>query len=70
MSIQDNFPQRSVEKIHGEPNYATLHQLNKTLRANASSVPSTLGGGAHGLLGLLLPAADYFALTANNSCKL
>jgi len=48
------FPQ--LTKIHGEPDYDTLHRLHNELKSNAGSVPSTLGGGAHGHLGLILDA--------------
>ena len=48
-----------LDKIHGEPNYESLKKLKKQLKANAQSVPSTLGGGNHGLLGLVLTQAEY-----------
>ena len=51
------FPQ--LTKIHGEPDYDTLHRLHNELKSNAGSVPSTLGGGAHGHLGLILDAQRY-----------
>ena len=48
-----------LDKIHGEPTYETLKKLKKQLKANALSVPSTLGGGNHGLLGLVLTQQEY-----------
>ena len=59
------FEHPTLTKIPGEPSYATLHTLTKELKANASSVPSTLGGGNHGYLGLVLSAANYALLTPN-----
>ena len=44
-----------VTPIVGEPTYATLKTLKDQLKANAASVPTTLGGGNHGYLGLILP---------------
>ena len=62
-SVKDTYFQHKVlTKIHGKPTYETLENVLTELKANASSVPSTLGGGQHGHLGLLLPAARYIAL--------
>lgn len=52
------------DRIHGKPTYSTLKTLKKQLKANATAVVSDLGGGQHGQLGLVLPAADY-ALISN-----
>ena len=46
-------------KIRGEPTYETLHHLKNELKANASSVPTTLGGGNHGYLGMILMSSEY-----------
>ena len=56
--IIESFPHVPV-RIQGTPTYATLKNLRKTLKANASSVPSIHGGGNHGHLGLVVPAAVY-----------
>ena len=48
-----------LTKIRGEPTYETLHLLKNELKANASSVPTTLGGGNHGYLGMILTPAEY-----------
>ena len=45
--------------IRGEPTYETLHHLKNELKANASSVSTTLGGGNHGYLGMILTLAEY-----------
>jgi hypothetical protein len=49
-------------RIHGKPTYKSLQNVLTELKANASSVPSTLGGRQHGHLGLLLSDACYTAL--------
>ena len=62
-SVKDTYFQHKVlTKIHGKPTYESLQYLLTELKANASSVPSTLGGGQHGHLGLLLSNARYAAV--------
>jgi hypothetical protein len=62
-SVKDTYFQHKVlTKIHGKPTYPTLQTLQIELKANAGSVPSTLGGGRHGHLGLLLTDATYATL--------
>ena len=52
-----------VTPIVGEPTYATLKTLKDQLKANAASVPTTLGGGNHGYLGLILSPATYATIS-------
>jgi hypothetical protein len=62
-SVKDTYFQHKVlTKIHGKPTYESLQTAFTELKANASSVPSTLGGGQNGHLGLLLSNARYTAL--------
>ena len=53
------YPVKTLTKIVSEPTFATLFQLQKELQMNSRSVPSTRGGGMHGHLSLVLPAAAY-----------
>jgi hypothetical protein len=53
--------------IRGLPTFETLHALRQDLQYNAASVPSTLGGGAHGYLGLILDANAYDAVVGNDA---
>ena len=53
------FRHPDLTKIHGEPTFATLTVLSRELKANAKSVHATLGGAAHGHLGLVLSPAQY-----------
>ena len=53
-----------LTKIHGKPTFTALTSLKKQLKANARSVRSNLGGGAHGHLGLVLSPTEY-ALISN-----
>ena len=43
--------------------------MKEKLKANAASVQSDLGGGAHGHLGLVLDDATYFALTGHHCVR-
>ena len=49
--------------IVGEPTYATLKTLKDQLKANAASIPTTLSGGNHGYLGLILSPAAYATIS-------
>ena len=55
----NNFPNPIVNSINGKPTFTTLYKLQSQIKANASSVPSTLGGGRHGHLGLVLTPVKY-----------
>jgi hypothetical protein len=46
-----------------EPTAAAVRLLRRELYANARSVPTTLGGGQHGHLGLIMPVADYATMS-------
>jgi hypothetical protein len=58
-SILESFPTNPLTKIHGRPTYDTLNELRNELKSNASSIPTSRGGGGHGYLGLILSADDY-----------
>ena len=53
------FDYPTLTKISGEPSLSTLMTLRNELKANAQSVDTNLGGGAHGHLGLVVPASVY-----------
>ena len=65
-SIKELFPHPVISRQIGAPTYETINDVHTKLKANASSVPTTLGGGAHGLLGLMLGPATYLAITGHN----
>jgi hypothetical protein len=52
------FPHPILPSVTGEPDYHTLHAIRKILGANARSIATHLGGGAH--LGIL--ASSYQTL--------
>mmetsp|Transcript_10058 Transcript_10058/g.14217 ORF Transcript_10058/g.14217 Transcript_10058/m.14217 type:complete len:136 (-) Transcript_10058:711-1118(-) len=48
-----------LTKIRGEPNYDSLKELKEELMTNAQEVTTTLGGGSHGYLGLVVNPTEY-----------
>ena len=59
-----NFEYPVLTKISGQPNYELLKTIKNELKANAASVPSNLGGGSNGHLGLVLTPAEYLTVSA------
>ena len=58
----ESFPRPTVQPIVGKPSYLPIAALLQQCTENAASIPSTLGGGAHGHAGQVLSATDYAAL--------
>jgi hypothetical protein len=52
--IAAKFPVKTLPIVTGEPNYASIGQLIQTLYGNAASFPTTIGGGAHGHIRLIM----------------
>ena len=50
-----------------ESTYETLHHLKNELKANSSSLPTTLGGGNNGYLGMILTPAVYHRIAPANT---
>lgn len=50
---------KPLPAIRDIPTYDTLRTLRQILKANAATVTSTNGGGAHGYVGLVVTAAAY-----------
>ena len=59
------FEKVNLDKIKGRPDYPQLHRLFQDLKANASKVPSELGGGLYGHLGLVMSAVAYTTISAD-----
>jgi hypothetical protein len=58
------FPHPELTVIHDKPTYDSVRRLEKELYANAQTIPSLLGGGQHGHLGVVMPAAEYLVISA------
>jgi hypothetical protein len=60
VNYKDSYFEHSVlTKVGGEPSYETLQALTKEPKANASSIPSLLGGGNNVYLGLIISPVAY-----------
>ena len=57
------FQYPTLTTIQGEPTFESLRTLHNEIKSNALSVASTLGGGIHGHLGLVLSNAEYDRIT-------
>ena len=53
------FQHLTLTKISGDPTYTSLAKLEREIKANGKSVPSTLGGGSQGHLGLVSSPSSY-----------
>ena len=56
------FQLKLLTKVHGQPTYESLQNLSTEIKANASSVPLTIGGSLYGHLGLILSDLCYATL--------
>ena len=59
------FQHPSLTPVRGEPTYEALSKLHQELKANANAVPTTLGGGRHGHLGLVVNQTTYDRIAPN-----
>ena len=62
-SIRSAFEHQTIQPYTGEPDYDAIKSVHNKLKANAASIPSTLGGGNHGLLGLIMYDATYLLVS-------
>ena len=53
------FQHATLTKINGDPTYTDLAKLEREIKANGKSVPSILGGGSQGHLGLVSSPESY-----------
>ena len=65
-TLLEAFPHPTITAFNEKPTYTTLCRFIEQLIENGSSVPSPLGGGAHGHSGLILPDAIYFRDTGSH----
>jgi hypothetical protein len=52
----------TLPKHSGIPTYETIAATHAKLKINAASIPTSLGGGKHGHLGLILPPTTYLTV--------
>ena len=53
------FQYPTLDKIHGQPTLDTILHLVRQLKINAQSIPTTIGGGQLGYLGLVISQQAY-----------
>ena len=61
--IVAKFPTKILPPIPGEPDYDCIVQLNQLMYGNVSTLPTTLDGGAHSHVGLIMKATLYVTLS-------
>ena len=64
-AIIEGFPYSTIEQIKGEPSHHSIKEVERKLIKNASSIPSELGGGQYGCLGLVLAAEKHNLVTGS-----
>ena len=63
--IKANFPTLIIPRESDLPDFQKINEVHGKDKTNAASVASTLGEGAHGLLGLGLIPATYLQITGH-----
>jgi hypothetical protein len=58
-----SFSHPILSTVQGEPDYQTIHAIQKLLQANARAIDTHLGGGALGHLGLIVSDTAYPIIT-------
>jgi hypothetical protein len=63
--IINGFPNPVLPKIYNEPAFEDIQVTTRLLNANAISIPSMAGGGAHGHLVIIMTQVEYAAISAS-----
>ena len=61
--ILAKFPSRTLLPIRGEPTYESITAVKSEIFANAAVIPTPLGGGQHGHIGLVMKEQLYHTLS-------
>ena len=64
-AVKDNFRHPHIPAQPGMPTYEIIDTVHQKLKVNTASISSTLGGGAHDLLGLTILHATYQTITGH-----
>eukprot|EP00957_Ditylum_brightwellii_P107644 8212321-Ditylum_brightwellii.AAC.1 len=62
--IKAKFLHPTLQRVDREPDYAVIYTLMQQLYKNAATISSSLGGGAHGHIGLIMEPTLYSSLSA------
>ncbi len=63
--IRDEIHKETITKIHGQPMSHDLTNLEKEIIAILANIPTTLGGGNYGHIGVIMDPTDYTAMTGS-----
>jgi hypothetical protein len=63
--IINGFPNPILPKIDHEPTFEDIQVTTRLLNANAISIPSIVGGGAHGHLGIIMTQVEYATISTS-----
>eukprot|EP00957_Ditylum_brightwellii_P048465 3677613-Ditylum_brightwellii.AAC.1 len=61
--IKAKFLHPMLQWVEGEPDYAAINAIMQQLYENTVTIPSSLGGGAHGHIGLVMEPTLYSSLS-------
>eukprot|EP00957_Ditylum_brightwellii_P185357 14114064-Ditylum_brightwellii.AAC.1 len=61
--VHIKFPVKTLLCIDGEPTYESIYELMMAMYTNAAAVPTTLGGGVHVHMGLVMDPTLYATLS-------
>ena len=57
--IRSKSPFKKITKCERVIDYKIIREIHRKIQANASTIQSELGGGQHGILGLIMQPATY-----------
>jgi hypothetical protein len=63
--IINGFPNPILPKIDHKPTFEDIQVTTRLLNANAISIPSMAGGGAHGHLGIIMTQVEYATISTS-----
>jgi hypothetical protein len=63
--IINGFPNPILPKIDHEPTFEGIQITTRLFNANAISIPSMAGGGAHGYLGIIMTQVEYATISTS-----
>jgi hypothetical protein len=63
--IINGFPNPTLPKIDHEPTFEDIQVTTRLFNANAISMPSMAGDGAHGHLGIIMTQGEYATISTS-----
>jgi hypothetical protein len=65
--IRDEIRKEMVTKIHGQPTSHDLTNIEKEIISILANIPTTLGGGNYGHVGVIMDPTDYTPMTGGTA---